>query len=104
MALMVGHFGSCGPTTLPSSIGLYLQYPGWWIMARIEYFCWFFAKHNLELPLVLVLQAVVWSVVWYLILDTRKRMTRKVAPLSEIEKESQPPSPDDVANRAAPEK
>lgn len=52
---------------------MFLQYPGWWIVARFEYFTWFFASHNLNLPTVFVLQSIIWSVVWLAVFRARVR-------------------------------
>ena len=63
--LVHGHIGSCGPTNTTATIGWFLQYPGLWLMGRLEYYTWFFERHSLVFPSVFFVQAVVWSCVWF---------------------------------------
>ena len=71
--LLVGHFGTCGPTDLSSYVGIYIQYPGFWLMEK----AFWNADSQFQPIIIFMTQFLVWTFLWFAVLLTRDCIQRK---------------------------
>ncbi len=77
MLAAIGGWGPCGPVNWLATLGMYLQYPGFWI---VEEYASINASAAEQLMLIAFVQFIVWSIAWLAILAICRNPPARLVP------------------------